>query len=542
MTRIGVATGSALILLLLISSMIQTAATNAQQLTAIGIALPRTDGLYDIVADSNYVYVAGKYGSSAFVSVFDSNWNIVWSRTLSRFSLVNFGDSIAVHGGSIYVAGYFMSSYPFSRYRLSFVAKFRISGELEWVYRISVNGDDIAYGVAVSPDGYIYVVGRTDSCGNYCFDAYIAKIAPDGNLVWFKTIGGNDYDSIFSATVSPDGYIYVVGYTKSFWQGDYDIFVAKIAPDGNLVWSRTVGTDNDDYGYGIAISPYGSIYVVGSTFNAIGGYDALVATLDMDGNLKWIKAFGGSDYEEAFDVAVSPDGYIYVVGKTYSFGAGNSDAFVAKISPLGSIEWFRTMGGSDYDTGKGITIKDRPIAVGYYDPVGGSVFWGYTNVVSNVSVVDLIGSSHSAFASPAVSEISPGYMAGGFDLGVASVTPQNIYGAGLFETVSRTSVTIPSISVTIYSVNFTIPSPEFPTAIGIAVAQPGLYSPQSLLVLALFLGVFIIYSKLFSWAQSLAVASAISLAVSIALLGTDLVAFFLVLLVLGLSLWRVLGK
>jgi len=87
-----------------------------------------------------------------------------------------------------------------------------------------------------------------------------------------------------------------------------------------------------------------------------------------------------------------------------------------------------------------------------------------------------------------------------------------------------------------------VPVPEFPAQIGLVVERPGLYSPQSLLILALFLGVFVIYSKLFGWAQALAVASAISLAISVALLGTELVAFFLVLLVLGLALWRVLGK
>jgi len=116
--------------------------------------------------------------------------------------------------------------------------------------------------------------------------------------------------------------------------------------------------------------------------------------------------------------------------------------------------------------------------------------------------------------------------------------------AGTMGFSGAATVTVPQyLTVTVsLPFAFTIPSLEVPASIGLNIERPGIYSPSSLLVLALFLGIFIMYSKVFGWAQALAVASAISLAISIALLGYDLVAFFLVLLVLGLALWRALGK
>ena len=46
-------------------------------------------------------------------------------------------------------------------------------------------------------------------------------------------------------------------------EAGYDIFVAKYAPDGSLIWAVRAGGNGNAYGYGITSLPDGSIVVSG---------------------------------------------------------------------------------------------------------------------------------------------------------------------------------------------------------------------------------------------------------------------------------------
>ena len=47
---------------------------------------------------------------------------------------------------------------------------------------------------------------------------------------------------------------------------DYDAFAAKLDPEGNLVWFTFLGGPGNDYGYGIAVDG-GNVYVTGNSDN-----------------------------------------------------------------------------------------------------------------------------------------------------------------------------------------------------------------------------------------------------------------------------------
>ena len=68
------------------------------------------------------------------------------------------------------------------------------------------------------------------------------------------------------------------------------------------------------------------------------------------------------------------------------------------------------------------------------------------------------------------------------------------------------------------------------------VERPGLYSPQGLFLLALFLGVFVIYMRRLDWVDALVTASSICLVLSVLLFGPSAIVLFLVLLIVGLTL------
>ena len=71
-----------------------------------------------------------------------------------------------------------------------------------------------AYNLELSEDGSIYVVGKTNGNLNGIInsglgDAYITKFDSNGNTLWTKVIGGNDEDSASNIAISKDGFIYM---------------------------------------------------------------------------------------------------------------------------------------------------------------------------------------------------------------------------------------------------------------------------------------------------------------------------------------------
>jgi hypothetical protein len=170
------------------------------------------------------------------------------------------------------------------------------------------------------------------------------------------------------------------------WVGPIDVFVAKLDPDGNIVYATyipTVGRSADQAG-GLAVDADDNVYVVGHTTNGLltptndafqfdppGNTDTFLVKLGPDGNLLYASHIGGNGRDSAAlanddpaaGVAVDGDGNVYVVGATSSTdfpvqnavqterGMGNDDAFIIKFDATFARQW-ATYYGNDFDYGK----------------------------------------------------------------------------------------------------------------------------------------------------------------------------------------------
>ena len=66
-----------------------------------------------------------------------------------------------------------------------------------------------------------------------------------------KNIGGDKFErALFVDRTSDDGYI-VCGYSNSFGDGSYDIYVVKLDNTANIHWQKTFGGNRTDIGWGI---------------------------------------------------------------------------------------------------------------------------------------------------------------------------------------------------------------------------------------------------------------------------------------------------
>ena len=290
----------------------------------------------------------------------------------------------------------------------AFIAKFSAAGQLVWMSYLGGFKNEIGRSIAVDQTGNAYVVGYTESDnfpiknGAYqqfggVFDAFLAKISPDGQQFLYSTyIGGSAYDDAFGLAVDTDGNAYVTGQTVSFdfpvrsafqtgpGGGGGDVFVTKLATTRSTVFYSTyVGGNGVDGGTGIAIDAAGNAYVTGGTTSSIfpvvspiqgtmrGVQDAFLFKLNPTGNsLVYSTFLGGSGEDSGFRVAVDGQGSPYVYGYTkstdfpvksafQSTSGGKFDVFVAKVTPAGDGLVYSTyLGGSQDDFGFGNLVVD----------------------------------------------------------------------------------------------------------------------------------------------------------------------------------------
>jgi len=186
------------------------------------------------------------------------------------------------------------------------------------------------------------------------------KLDPDGEHLWSRRFGGESHDWGDSVTVDSAGNVYVTGdfasssidfgagpvekpgdsYDEEWQTGGYDLFLLKLAPDGELAWARVFGGDHQDYGNSVAADPAGNVYVAGdfesSAIDFGGGAltngsewdsyacapwsDQFVVKLDGQGNHVWSIAFSGAMNDHADGLFVDSGGRIYLVGDSTSSG------------------------------------------------------------------------------------------------------------------------------------------------------------------------------------------------------------------------------
>ena len=260
----------------------------------------------------------------------------------------------------------------------------------EWNTFVGCSAEDQVKGIAVDDSGNIYAVGfswcawgnpvRAFS-GNR--DAFVVKLNNSGERVWNTFLGGSAIDVGEDIDLS-DTTVVVVGYSGASWgspvnaftTNGQNAFVAKLnAADGTLIWNTFMGSDNTNYGSGIAVGPMNTIYVVGTSFttwglpfNAFaGGQDAFLAQVDADGNLNWNTFVGSDQTDYAYDVALDDALNAYVIGYStatwgtpvHAYNGGTSDAFIAKFAYNGILIWNTFLGASDEDDrGYAIAVDD----------------------------------------------------------------------------------------------------------------------------------------------------------------------------------------
>jgi hypothetical protein len=207
-------------------------------------------------------------------------------------------------------------------------------------------------------------------------DVFIAKFNTGGQLMWAKSFGDGNVQTTSGIGTDTAGNIYVTGNFKgsiNFGGGALsaagvlfvDVFLVKLTPDGNHVWSQKFGDENVQNARGVAVDAGGNVIVAGyfqntinfggSALTSAGLDDIFLAKFNTDGMHQWSRRFGDAGEDQrARAVAIDGTGNVYIAGETagtLDLGGGgmtattNTSAFAAKLDSLGNATWLKLSGG-----------------------------------------------------------------------------------------------------------------------------------------------------------------------------------------------------
>jgi uncharacterized delta-60 repeat protein len=241
---------------------------------------------------------------------------------------------------------------------------------------IDFGGNDDVYAMAVQPDGKVLLAGFTSIKS----DAAVARLNPDGSpdrgfgTEGVARIESTDTEYIYDVAIQPDGKIVVAG---DIYATNNNGFVRRLNADGSP--DKGFGTDGlapiDSGGEerirGVAVQPDGAIVAAGYTSV---GKDIAVYRLTSGGKpdnsfdddgARGINVLGD---DQAYDVALQPDGKIVVFGSSYP-GSGvyptiaRFDTKGAPDTTFGADGW-RTISEKGYFYAGAVQPDGRIVAAG----------------------------------------------------------------------------------------------------------------------------------------------------------------------------------
>lgn len=349
----------------------------------------------DCVANCGEFHWALALGGGAEANTFGSS--VIRSPGGGAYAIVNFAAPVTIQG-TVYTPDSSSSWW---------LLRADTAGSVEWVRQFvstgwvdivgaspAAAGDLLVYGTAAGTVDFGNGVSiiSADSGGGY-----IAKMSEAGDTTWAMAIAGG-FVVPYAAAQDVAGNLLVsgafqgtmtVGAFNAVANGEYDCFVLKLDPSGNVVWLRSFGGAGYDGSVSLGVDAAGSV-VVGGTFSgtmsvygtslvSLGNLDGVFAKFDALGAFKWAKRLGGPGGEDA-RVAVAPSGDTYLLAfvdpgadldGTPLASIGSSDILVAKADSQGAILWSDVYGSqqSEYPQQIGLGPDGAPFVSGTFSGV-----------------------------------------------------------------------------------------------------------------------------------------------------------------------------
>ena len=276
-------------------------------------------------------------GSDIRLTKTDPNGLIEWNKYL--------GSNYNEHGGQVLLSedgGYIVvgnRDFGENRGQDIWLIKTNSQGDTIWTKTFggtaSENGVDI---LDTEDNGYI-ILGNKTTISNEDTDIYIIKLDSIGNEQWSQNYGNGSNDYGQSILQNSDGGYTIKFIVKSFGVENTSTGLIKINSIGEMIWTKTYGGTYSIPSEIFYQTDTGNYIFTCSVFNySDNSYDAWMFKVNENGEIIWDRTFGKSNHDYGFSAIQTLDNGFVLVGSTNNFGNGDansSDLWLVKTNPQG---------------------------------------------------------------------------------------------------------------------------------------------------------------------------------------------------------------
>lgn len=396
-----------------------------------------------------------------FVAKYDANDQLLWAKGFgSSNSAAEAINKMALDSfGNIYAVGQFQETLTLDNLSVSsagfddgFLLKLDADGNTQWLSRWGTSVIEAGNGVAISPSGDVYTVGRQKVDTNPTTPSTVGtqeirKVDPaTGSVLWMKSVEPSAGSSMID--VDSQGNVNLVGtFTNAFDAdpgpgqvlispgiGSGSTYAIQLNSDGNLNWALgfELKTPTDPsmgsfaYAYGFAVDMNDNLVITGQHWGRVDfdpsstratelseKHRSFVVKLSSGGDFKWVGGVTGSQNHHSGDLKFDSANNLILAGLFIGYsealdfdpgvgtayltplnnGGPNYDGFIWSLTEAGefrSITQFATPNLSIAVAGIGIDTSGGIHAVGS--------FTGQADLDPGPGVFTLSTTSRSAFS------------------------------------------------------------------------------------------------------------------------------------------------
>jgi hypothetical protein len=284
-------------------------------------------------------------GYDSIIAKMNAEGEILWAKTISGPGAENPVSLLVSNNEIVLLSG--SSSFSLDGDQGTLLTKLDLDGNLIWMKFFDLPGYEKPLKLIEHPSGGYAVWGHLNHLNSASYDAWMMHIADSGDFVFANSYGGPTVELAWSALAVEDGII-VSGDTDSFGQGSNDMYLMKLGDSGEILWQKTYGGQYSEHAVNL-IAGKGDKLVVGGLTSSLGagGLDMLSMELSADGEIQWVKSYGGTDKEVCYDIQYTPDGGYMMAGYTRSFANSFAyDIYFVKTNDRGDCGCHSTLDGN----------------------------------------------------------------------------------------------------------------------------------------------------------------------------------------------------
>ncbi len=241
-----------------------------------------------------------------------------------------------------------------------YLLKVDSAGKKEWWRYYTWEGSQEVTDLIQRPDSSFVFLGYTNGQGAGGYDLFLQTTDKNGDSLSSNLYGGTDWEFSGAFDTLPGGGMILCGTTFSYGKGPSDLYLLRIDPSGDTLWTETLGNEREEWGYGVEHVPGFGFAMTGQRQDTTEGFSrAYLVGTDENGTKQWETTVGDTLLNRGEDlVKTKVDSDLVVTGTVTDPDQGDRNILVMRTDLQGNIK-FRNGWGPPNERDEGFAVAQN---------------------------------------------------------------------------------------------------------------------------------------------------------------------------------------